>query len=135
MSESRKIVFQETAIVALGQVICVGAMCGIYALLGDFDTRVLLGGAVGALLAVLNFFFMAVGTALAADKAEAEDVNGGKRVIQTSYFLRMALLAVVLFACAKSGLFNLLALVLPLIFVRPTLSIAEFFRKSGDPKQ
>ena len=134
MSESRKIVFQQTAIVALGQLICVAAMCGIYALLGDFDIRVLLGGAVGALLAVLNFFFMAVGTALAADKAENQDVNGGKRVMQTSYFLRMALLALVLFACAKSELFNLLALVLPLIFVRPTLSIAEFFRKSGDPQ-
>lgn len=135
MSESRKIVFQETAIVALGQLICIAAMCGIYWLLGFFSTRVLLGGAVGAVLAIANFFFMAVGTALAADKAEAEDVNGGKRVIQTSYFLRLALLAVVLFACAKSNLFDLLALVLPMIFVRPILSIAEFFRKSGDPKQ
>ena len=36
-----------------------------------------------------------------------------------------------LFACAKSGVFNLFALVLPLVFVRPVLTIAEFFRKTG----
>ena len=42
-----------------------------------------------------------------------------------------AVLAVVLIACAKSGVFHVLAMVLPLIFVRPTLTIAEFFRKKG----
>ena len=41
----------------------------------------------------------------------------------------MKLLFLVLFACAKSGLFNKIALVVPLVFVRPTLTLAEFFRK------
>ena len=76
--QSRKIVFQETAIVLVGELICVGAMLGIYGLLGYFTEKVLLGGIVGLLLAILNFFFMAVGTSLAADKAEKQDVKGGK---------------------------------------------------------
>ena len=42
--DSRKIVFHETGIVAAGMAICVGLMFGIYALLGRFDSRVLLGG-------------------------------------------------------------------------------------------
>ena len=133
--EARKIVFRETAIVLAGQVICVAAMLGIYALLGYFSRKVLLGGITGGLLAVLNFFFMAVGASLAADKAESQDVNGGKKLVQTSMYLRYILLFVVLFAFVKSGLCDADAMVLPIVFVRPIISFAEFFRKSGDKKQ
>lgn len=133
--DSRKFVMQETAIVAVGQVVCVAAMIGIFALLGKFDSTVLVGGIVGAALAVLNFLFMAIGASLAADKAVNQNVNGGKATIKTSYLVRMVLLAVVLFAFAKSGLCNVVALVLPLAFVRPILTIAEFFRKPGEAKQ
>lgn len=135
MNESRKLVFKETAIVLIGQVLCVAVMYGVYALLGRFDTTVLLGGIVGGVLATLNFFLMAVGATLAADKAEEDNVKGGKAMIQSSYLIRMVVLVVILFACAKSGWFDLIALLLPLVFVRPILSIGEFFRKSGDNKQ
>ena len=130
--KSRKIVFQETAVVLAGEIVCVGAMLGIYALLGYFSHKVLLGGIVGLVLATLNFFFMAVGTSLAADKAETQDVKGGQTVLQISMLIRYALLFVVLFAFLKSGLCNLLALLLPLVFVRPVLTLGEFFRKKGD---
>ena len=132
--DSRKIVFQQTVIIAVGEAIGAAAMFGIYALLGKLDTAVLLGGLIGSVLSLLNFFAMAIGASLAADKAEAQDVNGGKRLLQTSMLIRYAVLFIVLFACAKSGLFNLLALVIPLVFVRPTLTVAEFFRKKGEPK-
>ena len=39
------------------------------------------------------------------------------------------LLAVVLIACAKSGVFDVLAMALPLLFVRPAMLVTEFFRK------
>ena len=130
--ESRKIVFKETAIVLAGQVICVGAMLGIYALLGLFGTKVLLGGIVGAVLAVLNFFFMAVGASMAADKAQDQNVKGGKALLQLSMVLRYIVLFVALFAFAKSGLCDAVAMVLPIAFVRPIISFGEFFRKSGD---
>lgn len=130
--DSRKIVFTETAVVLIGQLICVPVMFAVYALLGLMDRSVLLGGIAGALLATLNFFFMAVCTSLAADKAERQDVKGGQALLRSSYMLRLAVLFLMLFACAKSGLMNLIALVLPLIFVRPIITIGEFFRKKGD---
>lgn len=130
--DSKKIVFHETGIVALGVAICTVLMIAVFALMGYYDTSVLLGGMVGAVLAIGNFFFMAVGTSLAADKAEQQDVKAGKALVQQSYLLRLVVLFVILFACAKSGLFNLFALVLPLMFVRPSLTIAEFFRKKGN---
>lgn len=131
---SRKVVFQETALVLVGELICVGVMLGIYGLLGYFGSKVLLGGIVGLLLATLNFFFMAVGTSLAADKAEKQDVKGGKAVLQMSRTIRYILLFVLLIAFGKSGLCDILALALPLVFVRPILTFGEFFRKKGDEK-
>ena len=130
--DSRKIVFKETAVIAIGEVICVAAMIGVFALLGKIDLSVILGGVFGGVLAILNFFFMAVGVNIAADKAEKQDVKGGKGVVQASMLLRYVLLFVLLFVFAKSELCNIFALVIPLVFVRPILAIGEFFRKKGD---
>ena len=132
--ESRKIVFRETAVVLIGEIICTAVMFCVFALLGSFGSPVILGGIVGSVLAVANFFFMAVGASLAADKAEQQNVKGGKGIIRSSYVLRLVILFLILFACAKSGFFNLLALALPILFVRPVITIAEFFRKSGEKK-
>ena len=129
--ETRNYVLKQTAIVALGQALCVAAMLGIFALLGYFDYTVVLGGLMGAVVAVLNFLFMAIGISLAADKAQEQNVKGGKSLVTGSYMLRIVLMFVVLFACAKSGHFHVIALVLPLVFVRPILTIAEFFQKKG----
>lgn len=131
---SRKFILEQICLIAIGQVICVGAMFGIFALLGYFDLGVVIGGLVGVALAVLNFFFMAISADLAADKAEAQDVKGGQALVRWSYMLRLVVLAVVLFAFAKSGSCNLFALVLPLVFTRPILTVAHFFRKPGDSK-
>lgn len=127
--ESRKIVWKETAIVAIGVLLCTGVMFGIYALLGKLTQPVVLGCIFGALLSILNFFFMAVGTSLAADKAQAQDVKGGKALLQMSMAVRYLVLIVVFFALIKSGLCEVLPLVLPLVFIRPVLTFGEFFRK------
>ena len=129
--ESRKIVYRETAVVAIGEAICCAIMVGVFALLGECDTSVLLGAFFGWALTVGNFLFMAIGTSLAADKAQAQDVKGGKAVIQSSMALRLLVLFVLLFALAKSGFCNVFALALPLAFVRPVLMLGEFFRKKG----
>lgn len=127
--DSRKLVFKETAIVSIGQAIGLVLMFCIYGLLGYFSPKVLLGGLVGALAAIGNFFFMAVTVSLAADKAEKNDVSGGKKLLKGFYPIRLLVLAVILFACGKSGYFDVVAMVLPLAVVRPTLTLAEFFRK------
>ena len=131
MAESRKFVLKETLLVLAGVLICTALMCGVYALLGRFDLSVLLGGLVGMLLSCGNFFFMAMIATLAADKAEQQDAEGGKKLMKSSYPIRILVLAAVLILCAKSGYFNVLALALPLAFDRPVLMILEFFRKKG----
>ncbi len=130
----RNPVYRETAAIAVGEVLCVGLMLGVYALAGQLDRAAVLGGVLGGVLAVCNFFFMAVGASLAADRAEQQNVKGGTALVRMSFLLRYLVLFLILFAAAKSGRFQVLALVLPLVFVRPILMLGEFFRKSGEKK-
>lgn len=132
--ESRKFVYRETGVVALGQLICLLLMLGVFALLGYFDKTVLLGGLLGAVLATGNFFFMAVSATLASDKAVNQDVKGGTALMKASYFLRLAVIFVLLFAGVKSGLCNALASVIPLALTRIIITVGEFFRKSKEEK-
>ena len=131
MDQSRKIVLKETAIVVLGELLLCAIMVGIFALVGRYDTSVLLGAVFGWLLTSGNFFFLAVGATLAADKAEKQNVQGGKNLMRSSMALRVLVLFGLMFLLAKSGLCNIFALVLPLAFLRPVLMLGEFFRKKG----
>lgn len=131
MTDSKKIVWSQTAKIAIGEVICIALMYGIYALLRKLTLSVILGGLVGAVLAAGNFFFMAVIASLAADKAEVQDVEGGQKLMRSSYPIRILVLALLLFLCGKSGYFDVLAMALPLLFVRPIITLGEFFGKGG----
>lgn len=76
--ETRKIVLRETGIIAIGECVGVAVMIIIFALLGQFDRSVVLGGLIGGILSILNFFLMAVNANDAADKAINQDVKSGK---------------------------------------------------------
>lgn len=130
--DSRKYVLAQTGIIAIGQAVGVAVMLGVFALLNRFDYTVVLGGLIGAAVATLNFFFMAVSLTMAADRAADQDVKGGKGMVKSSYAIRTIVMFAVLFACAKSGHFQVIALVVPLLLVQPTVMVAEFFRKKGD---
>ena len=119
---------------ALGQAVCVAAMLGIFALLGKLDPPALRGGILGGALATVNHFFLAMGVMMAAQKARGENVKGGKNLVQASFFLRTAVLFLVMFALLKSGLCNVFSLVLPLLFIRPILIVEQFFQKDGEAK-
>lgn len=127
----RKFIIKQTGILAIGELVCSAAMVGIFTLLGFLDHTVIIGAAVGIVLSLVNFFFMALSANAAADKAEQQDVKGGKATVKSSFMLRLLVIFIVLFAFAKSGLGNAFAMVLPLVFVRPIISVSEFFRKPG----
>ena len=132
--DPRKIVLHETLVIAVGTVLCAAVMVGIYALLGFLDRTVVLGALIGSVLSIANFFIMAVSTNLAADKAQEQDVSAGKKLVQSSYMIRLLEIFGILFVFAKTGLCDPLAMVLPLAFVRPVITVYEFFRKKEDKK-
>lgn len=129
--DSHKSIWKDLMPIVAGQALCTAVMIGIFALLGYYDQTVLLGGLFGSLIAIANFFFMTVFVDLASQKAEAQDVAGGQKLIQFSYMGRMAFILVALILLAKSGLCNVLALAIPLVFNRPILTVYELIRKKG----
>lgn len=130
--DSRKIVYRETGIIAIGQGVSLVLMFAVYAVIGKMNGSVVCGGLAGAVLAIANFFFMAVSASVASDKAVNQDVNGGKKLMKSSYILRIGALFLLLFLLVKSGVCDPLASIIPLALVRPTITVAEFFRKSKE---
>ena len=120
---------RELAFVAVGELLVLGLICGAFAILGKLDWKVLLGGALGALTAILNYFLMAVTIYAAADRAEAGDPVRGKRLVSLSMLGRYLLMIAILVIGAKSGACNVIAMVIPLAVFRLLIFAAEFFRK------
>lgn len=132
--DSRKIVFQESLIVAIGEVIMSAIMVAVFAALGYFKMNVLWGAVTGCLAMSANYFLMALVVTVASDKAAAGQVKQAQSMVKTSSLVRLLLLGVIMFIGFKLGA-NVIALLLPLLFVRPILLFAEFFRKKeGDKK-
>jgi hypothetical protein len=131
MMDSRKFIFGKTAAIAIGQALCVAVMIGVFALLGYYNRSILLGGIFGGIIAVGNFFAMAVCADLAADRAQKGNVNAGQALMKASYVGRLAVMAILLFALVKSGYCHAVATVLPLIFNRLILMLSEFIGKGS----
>ena len=129
--DSRKIVYKETAIVAVGEVIGTALLVAVYAIIGKFTGKVLWSALTGCGVMIANYFIMAVTVSNATDRARAGDPAGAKKAVQLSGILRLLLMAGVLGLGILLGA-EVVALVVPLLFVRPTLFISEFFRKKGD---
>ena len=129
--DSQNRIPSHTIAIAIGQLISAAAVVGVFALLGKFQMTVLYGALAGGTVAFLNYFVMVYFANKAADKAEAQDVAGGQKMIQLSYAGRMIGVFAVLVLLAKSGFFHPLPLVLPLAFTRPILTVREWIVKRG----
>jgi len=129
--DSRKIVLKETAIVAVGELICSGAMIAVFAALDRFEMSVFWSALAGSLIMIANYFFMAVTVSLAADRAQQGQLEQGQKMIRLSSTIRLLVMAAALLIGIKLG-GNVIALALPLTFARPVLMLSEFFRKKGD---
>lgn len=131
---ARKFIIRETVLLSIILSVCIGAMIGIFALLNQFNRTVVLGGIIGGVLAIANFFFMAISSDLAADQAQQQDQKAGKTMVKLSYTMRLFIIGILLFVFAKTGLCNIIAMVIPLFLAFPILMVIEFFRKSGGAK-
>ena len=96
--DSRKIVFRETGIIVVGEVILSAVMVAVFAALGYFQMNVLWGALAGCLVTTVNYFFLALVVCLASDRAAAGEVTQAQKMIQMSAVTRLlatgALLAV-----------------------------------------
>ncbi len=124
-------ILKNTAIVALGVLLCSGVMVGVFAAFGSFSANVVVSAIAGSVMITLNYFFMAITVCMATERAAAGEVEQAKKSIQLSSTVRLVCMGVVLIAGIKLGA-NVIALALPLVFLRPVLVVMEFFGKKVD---
>ena len=129
--DSRKRILKDTALLLLGELVGSALLAGVFAAFGGFSLTVLISALVGSLVITINYFAMAVGLSLAADRAEAGDLKKAQQMVQLSSTVRLVCMGVILLAAIKLGA-NVIALVVPLLFMRPVLMLMEFFRKKVD---
>jgi hypothetical protein len=129
--DSRKIVYKETAVVAIGVAICVAIMLAVFALLGAFDRSVLLGGIIGGVLTVANFFFMALGVQRAMEK----DPDDAKKSMRASSSGRMLGLFIVAVIGVVLDCFHTVAVLVPMLFPRIAIAIRPLWDKKMSVKE
>lgn len=120
--------------VFIGEAACTALMILFFFLLNKLDSSVWLGALAGSILAIGNFFFLSIAVSKAADRA----ASGGEKEaakatisVQRSSTARLLVLLALFFLLLKSGHFNPIATVLPLVFVQTSIYVTEFFRKDG----
>ena len=127
--DGAKFVKRETIPIAIGEMLLVGVMFIVFAVFKKFDWTVLVGGLVGGILTILNFYIMAMNAVSASDKAVKNDVTGGKALMRLSYTARYAVIFIVLCVLAITKIGHPVACALPLVFIQPVIILKSLLMK------
>ena len=127
--DGAKFVKRETVQVAIGEMLLVGVMFIVFAVMRKFDWTVLVGGLAGGILTILNFYIMALNALSASEKALNNDITGGKSLMHFSYIARYAVIFIVLCVLAITKVGHPVACALPLVFIQPVIYVKNLFKK------
>lgn len=129
-----KDVLKQVFLIFACEAACTCVMLAVYTLINKLDSTVLLGALVGTLVAIGNFLFLSISVSRAADRAASGEEGAAAKAavsIQRNSILRKVALVIIYILLLKSGYFDLLATILPLVFVQASIYLTEFFRKGG----
>lgn len=141
----------DSLLFLLCELVAGGVVVGIFALLGKYDSGVLLGAIIGAVATVLNYFIMSLSINRAidrfleargdremdeeeAERFSAEHVVRIQATVKLSYIIRMVIMVAALVVALISGWFNPIATVIPLLLFKPVLYVIEFIRGKKEGK-
>lgn len=128
--QKHKDVLHQTGRLALALVVCVGAMLGVYALLGKFTASVFLGAVIGSVLAIGNFLSLSITVSNALDRAARDqDPQRAQLSIQASSVVRLLVLAAIYILLFRAEVCDPVAALIPLLLAQAALKLVEFFRK------
>ena len=105
---------KETDYIAVCVAVLTVLMEAVFLILGYWDITVLWGGLLGAFIAVLNFLLMG----LTVQKAVGQEERDAKNLMRGSQSLRMLMQLALCAIGAALPCFNLVAVLVPLLFPR-----------------
>ncbi len=117
---------------SIGVIVMSVIMVAIFAALGKFDYKVVTGAALGTLVTIANYLFLAFSIERISQK---DDVNNGKSIMTFSYFIRLAVIAVTIIIAIKLPIFNYIAVALPFLFPRVVIVGINLIDSKKDSKK
>lgn len=125
-SKMDPVVKKETLFNASCVIILTVLMEAVFAVLGYWDMRVLWGGLLGAFSAILNFLMMG----LTLQRALERDPKNAQSLVKASASGRLLMqLAFCAVGAALPKVFNLLAVLIPLLFPRIGVMVRQLVGK------
>lgn len=121
MGKIDKTVLRETGYVALFTVILSVLMQSVFLIIGKWDVTVLFGNLLGIVAGVGNFFLMGLTVQRAMGRAE----NEIKNYVRLSQMGRMFMLFAIVLIGYLLRFFNIIAVVIPLLFPRFSITIRQ----------
>ncbi|MBQ4110864.1 MAG: ATP synthase subunit I [Clostridia bacterium] len=124
-----KSVIKEIGRMAIGVLVLYVVMLLIFLVAGYFDSKVVLGGLLGSIYAIINFVLLG----FSVEKSVGKGTKGAQATMGTSYTLRLILTAAVVLWAIKAPYFNYVATAIPLVFPRIVIYVLTFIdsKKGG----
>lgn len=138
---------RELVAIAIGELITSLIISGVFLILKKFDYTVALGAALGSTVTFLNFLILSIMTNRVIDKFLAErgsdelDEEAAQALamkfqgqvqnqMKLSFIIRiLVMIATFVLAFLLTDVFNVIATVIPLLMLRPIITVSEFFKK------
>ncbi len=123
---------RQVLMMSLCEAGCVGIMLLVYFIIGKLSPGVLIGALAGWAVTSLNFLALTVSVTNASTSSKDEQSSArAVLAVRGSAVVRLLVMAVVLIVLLKFSICDPLATLLPLLFVRPSLMLLEFFGREG----
>ena len=118
-------VLKETGYIATMVFILSLVLQSVFLIIGKWDYTILTGNLLGFVAAVGNFFLMGLSVQSSLGKEEKD----AKNLMRVSQSLRLLLLFVIAVIGYLAPVFNILAVLIPLLFPRIAVALRPFFMK------
>lgn len=125
-----KTIWRETALVALGMLVCSALECAVCLLIGRFSVPVLAGTLYGSFFSVLNFFLMCIGIQQAMEREE-----GQSAYVKRGYALRMLLIVAALAVGYFLPVIDIIAACIPFLALKPVIYLLKSYEVKRSAKE
>ena len=123
---AHKLVMRETLLVAAGEFIVALLTVLVYVLIEKFSLGVCLGALAGAILAVLNYYLMALTLGRISDSAVSTgEVRSAQAKARVSYTIRLVVMFVILAVLASTKLIEPIPAIVPLALMQPIIIVTQ----------
>ncbi len=123
---TQNVTFKEMLKIAVGEAVLLVLMYLVFMLAGHLDRSVILGGLLGAAANLLYFLIICISVNSAIRE---EDKKRQKLSLSISYYLRFAVLGILIGIGLKLDCFNNVAVIIPVLATRPIITVAEILGK------